>query len=59
MTAVTDTAKFKIVTVPADGDGCRFYLEQYKPFRLASLQKDAQGTSHVDRRTTQHIAYLR
>lgn len=43
MTVVTDTTKFKIVTVPADENGCRFYLEQYKPFRLASLQRDAHA----------------
>ncbi|KAI1826465.1 acyl-CoA N-acyltransferase [Xylaria intraflava] len=32
---------FKVVAIPADEDGCRFYLEQYKPLRLASLQRDA------------------
>ncbi|KAI0914148.1 hypothetical protein F4823DRAFT_439826 [Ustulina deusta] len=35
--------KYKIVVIPADENGCRFYLEQYKPFRLASLQQDAQA----------------
>ncbi|KAI0421016.1 hypothetical protein F5X98DRAFT_371033 [Xylaria grammica] len=37
------TSKFRITVIPADDDGCRFYLEQYKPFRLASLQQDAHA----------------
>ncbi|KAF2963880.1 hypothetical protein GQX73_g9692 [Xylaria multiplex] len=37
------TSKFRITVIPADEDGCRFYLEQYKPFRLASLQQDAHA----------------
>ncbi|GAP90468.1 putative acyl- N-acyltransferase [Rosellinia necatrix] len=43
MTTITGPSKFRIFTVPADKHGCRFYLEQYKPFRLASLQQDAQA----------------
>ncbi|KAI1351179.1 hypothetical protein F5Y01DRAFT_130479 [Xylaria sp. FL0043] len=39
----SDTSKYKILVIPADEEGCRFYLEQYKPFRLASLQQDAQA----------------
>ena len=38
------TPEYKITVIPVDDDGCRFYLEKYKPFRLASLQYDAQGT---------------
>ncbi|KAI1130467.1 hypothetical protein F5Y10DRAFT_119552 [Nemania abortiva] len=41
--AATDEShksRFKIVVIPADEEGCRFYLEQYKPFRLAALQQD-------------------
>ncbi|KAI1115245.1 hypothetical protein F5Y14DRAFT_140546 [Nemania sp. NC0429] len=34
---------FKIMAIPPDEDGCRFYIEQYKPFRLASLQQDAHA----------------
>ncbi len=51
--------KYKIVVIPADENGCRFYLEQYKPFRLASLQQDAQGTLHLkdehDEHNSKHI----
>ncbi|KAI3331793.1 hypothetical protein HD806DRAFT_169716 [Xylariaceae sp. AK1471] len=36
----SDTSEFKIIVIPADEDGCRFYLEQCKPFRLASLRQD-------------------
>ncbi|TGJ88153.1 hypothetical protein E0Z10_g514 [Xylaria hypoxylon] len=45
----SDTSKFKITVIPADEDGCSFYLEQYKPFRLASLQQDAHafGSTHA------------
>ncbi|KAI1754989.1 hypothetical protein F4782DRAFT_489574 [Xylaria castorea] len=39
--ATTATSKFRIVIIPADEEGCRFFLERYKPFRLASLQLDA------------------
>ncbi|KAI0489519.1 hypothetical protein F4859DRAFT_154255 [Xylaria cf. heliscus] len=35
--------RFRIVTIPVDEEGCRFYLERYKPFRLASLQQDADA----------------
>ncbi|KAI0548561.1 hypothetical protein F4679DRAFT_312876 [Xylaria curta] len=37
----TTKSKFGIVTIPADEEGCRFFLEKYKPFRLAALQQDA------------------
>ncbi|KAI0542911.1 hypothetical protein GGR58DRAFT_519184 [Xylaria digitata] len=37
------TSKFRITVIPADEDGCRFFLEQYRPFRLASLQQDAHA----------------
>ncbi|KAI0025347.1 hypothetical protein F4780DRAFT_323804 [Xylariomycetidae sp. FL0641] len=32
-----------------DGEGCRFYLEQYKPFRLAALEADpdAFGSTYL------------
>ncbi|KAI0409071.1 acyl-CoA N-acyltransferase [Xylaria palmicola] len=43
MAATSATSKFKIVVIPADEEGCRFYLEHYKPFRLASLQRDAHA----------------
>ncbi|KAI0109555.1 hypothetical protein GGR51DRAFT_511935 [Nemania sp. FL0031] len=33
-------SRFKIIVIPANEEGCRFYLEQCKPFRLASLQQD-------------------
>ncbi|KAI1180494.1 hypothetical protein F4777DRAFT_249724 [Nemania sp. FL0916] len=36
-------SKFNVLTIPADAKGCQFYLEQYKPFRLASLQRDAHA----------------
>ncbi|KAI1423079.1 hypothetical protein F5Y12DRAFT_560302 [Xylaria sp. FL1777] len=39
----SDTSKYKIIVIPADENGCRFYLEQYRPFRLASLQQDAHA----------------
>ncbi|KAI0966929.1 hypothetical protein F4678DRAFT_262614 [Xylaria arbuscula] len=39
----SDTSEYKVVVIPADDEGCRFYLEQYKPFRLASLQRDAHA----------------
>ncbi|KAI0815610.1 hypothetical protein GGR55DRAFT_353406 [Xylaria sp. FL0064] len=38
-----DASKYKILVIPADEEGCRFYLEQHKPFRLASLQQDAHA----------------
>ncbi len=39
-----DEAEWKIEAVLADeGEGCRFYLEQYKPFRLEALQQDPDG----------------
>ncbi|KAI1304786.1 hypothetical protein F5Y03DRAFT_168149 [Xylaria venustula] len=38
-----DTSEYKIVVIVPDDEGCRFYLEQYKPFRLASLQRDAHA----------------
>ncbi|KAI0443130.1 hypothetical protein F4803DRAFT_332527 [Xylaria telfairii] len=37
------TSKFRVTTIPADEEGCRFFLERYKPFRLASLQQDADA----------------
>jgi hypothetical protein len=42
----SDKTEFKIIVIPADAAGCRFYLERYKPFRLAALRQDADGTSH-------------
>ncbi|KAI0508544.1 hypothetical protein F5B22DRAFT_391143 [Xylaria bambusicola] len=36
-------SQYKIIVIPVDDDGCRFYLEQYRPFRLASLQQDPQA----------------
>ncbi|KAJ2987790.1 hypothetical protein NUW58_g4317 [Xylaria curta] len=36
----TRGTKFEVVVIPSDEDGCRFFLEKYKPFRLASLQQD-------------------
>ncbi|KAI0426802.1 hypothetical protein F5Y09DRAFT_50200 [Xylaria sp. FL1042] len=39
----TGTSKYDILVIPADEEGCHFYLEQYKPFRLASLQQDAHA----------------
>ncbi|KAI0450681.1 hypothetical protein F5B21DRAFT_420811 [Xylaria acuta] len=39
----TATSKFRILIIPADEEGCRFFLEKYKPFRLASLQQDADA----------------
>ncbi|KAI0391167.1 hypothetical protein F5Y17DRAFT_441744 [Xylariaceae sp. FL0594] len=44
MTAgVVEEPGFKIIMVSSDEDGCRFYLDQYKPFRLTSLQVDAEA----------------
>ncbi|KAI8629239.1 hypothetical protein F5Y19DRAFT_94624 [Xylariaceae sp. FL1651] len=40
---VDDTSEFKIEVIPANEQGCRFYLERYKPFRLAALQYDADA----------------
>ncbi|KAI0197762.1 hypothetical protein F4808DRAFT_463464 [Astrocystis sublimbata] len=37
---MTATSKFGILLIPADEKGCLFYLERYKPFRLASLKQD-------------------
>ncbi|KAI0858377.1 hypothetical protein F4860DRAFT_486537 [Xylaria cubensis] len=37
----TTKSKFRIDIIPSDEEGCRFFLEKYKPFRLAALQQDA------------------
>lgn len=39
----SDISEFKIKVIPSDEDGCCFYLERYKPFRLASLKQDPDG----------------
>ncbi|OTB01524.1 hypothetical protein M426DRAFT_215000 [Hypoxylon sp. CI-4A] len=33
-------AEWKVVLLSADEEGCRFYLDSYKPFRLAALKQD-------------------
>lgn len=35
--------EWRIKIVTPDEAGCRFYLEQYKPFRLAALRWDPEG----------------
>ena len=40
MPVLTD---WKIESIVADDEGCRFYLDQYKPFRLAALKHDPDG----------------
>ncbi|KAI0196287.1 hypothetical protein EV127DRAFT_127855 [Xylaria flabelliformis] len=37
----TTKSKFRFDIIPSDEEGCRFFLEKYKPFRLAALQQDA------------------
>lgn len=39
----SDEAEWNIEAVTADEEGCRFYLEHYKPFRLEALQQDPDG----------------
>ncbi|CAJ2513304.1 Uu.00g014230.m01.CDS01 [Anthostomella pinea] len=39
----SDTAEWRIETVSADEEGCLFYLDHYKPFRLMALQQDPDG----------------
>lgn len=36
--------RWTIELLAADEEGCRFYLEHYKPFRLEALQQDPDGT---------------
>ncbi|KAJ3579333.1 hypothetical protein NPX13_g1227 [Xylaria arbuscula] len=38
-----NTPQYKITVIPVNDEGSRFYLEKYKPFRLASLQQDPQA----------------
>ncbi|KAI1104168.1 hypothetical protein F4804DRAFT_204514 [Jackrogersella minutella] len=33
-------AQWKVEAILADDEGCRFYLDHYKPFRLAALKQD-------------------
>ncbi|KAI0165539.1 hypothetical protein GGR57DRAFT_497014 [Xylariaceae sp. FL1272] len=40
MSEGSDTDTFKIQVIPPDEQGCRFYLEKYKPFRLDALRQD-------------------
>ncbi|KAI1322003.1 hypothetical protein F5Y16DRAFT_404866 [Xylariaceae sp. FL0255] len=44
-----NTSQFQISVVSPNDEGCRFYLEQYKPFRLKALQQDpdAFGSTHA------------
>ncbi|KAI1336457.1 hypothetical protein F5Y15DRAFT_207681 [Xylariaceae sp. FL0016] len=43
MTPNFDAADWKVELVPDNDDGRRFWLENYKPFRLASLLADPQA----------------
>ncbi|KAI8956373.1 hypothetical protein F4801DRAFT_13897 [Xylaria longipes] len=56
----TTTSKFRIVIIPANDEGCRFFLERYKPFRLASLQQDADafGSTYAREITLDNAAWL-
>ncbi|KAI1387073.1 uncharacterized protein F4822DRAFT_333636 [Hypoxylon trugodes] len=36
-------AGWEIVSLPADDEGCCFYLDHYKPFRLAALKREPEA----------------
>ncbi len=42
-TTQTITAGWKAQLIATDNEGCRFFLERYKPFRLNALKKDPDG----------------
>ncbi|KAI1459395.1 hypothetical protein F4805DRAFT_455878 [Annulohypoxylon moriforme] len=37
---MSNLARWRIEPIPTDNEGCQFYLDQYKPFRLAALKQD-------------------
>lgn len=38
--------EWRIELIPPDEEGSRFYLDYYKPFRLAALEQDPDGKVH-------------
>ncbi|KAI0154497.1 hypothetical protein GGR52DRAFT_464958 [Hypoxylon sp. FL1284] len=40
MSTTSDRRGWSIERIVANDEGCRFYLDQYKPFRLTSLKQD-------------------
>lgn len=45
MAKIVERFEWRIELISADDEGCRFYLDHYKPFRLVALKQDPDGRS--------------
>lgn len=52
MSTISSQLEWEVEHIVADDEGCRFYLDRYKPFRLDALKQDPDG------RFAQQLSYI-